>query len=152
MSSGSHRHTHSCLFTHLHIQTQSQFTCAVRPISFIYPHSSVSAESPSFVSQAQGGENSLTPLFGAREGHMTTKWWRLSAVDEPNIPDAERHRHTSMIWNPGQETELYLSRGGECTRGHSSRGRRKHVVIWNPKHWDGRERRRDGNLFVMHLW
>lgn len=74
--SGSHRHTHSCLFTHLHSQTHSQFTCAVRPISFIYPHSSVAAESTSFVSQ----ENSLTPLFGAREGHMTTKWWRLSAV------------------------------------------------------------------------
>lgn len=151
--SGSHRHTYSCLFTHLHSQTHSQFTCAVRPVSLVYPHSSVAAESPSFVSLVQGGENSLTPLFGAREGHMTTKWWRFLAVREPSIPDAERDTGT----HPWSETQgrrqncasaVVVSALGVIHTG----GWRKHVVIWNPKHLDGRERGRDGDLFVMHLW
>lgn len=94
------------LFTHLHSQTHSQFICAVRPHQLHFASQQCAAESHLFVSQAQGGENSLTPLFGAWEGHMTTKWWRLSAVGKPSIPDAERYRHTSMIWNPGQEIEL----------------------------------------------
>lgn len=125
MGSWKTSQTHSCFCTHLHSRTHSQFTCAVRLISFTYPHSSAAAESHSFVSPAQGGENSLTPLFGAWQGHMTTKWWRLSAVGELSIPDAERYRHTSMIWNPRQETELCLSRGGECTMSISIRGWRK---------------------------
>lgn len=135
------------LFTHLHSQTHSQFTCAVRPHQLHFASQQCAAESHLFVSQAQGGENSLTPLFGAWEGHMTTKWWRLSAVGKPSIPDAERYRHTSMIWNPGQEIELCLSRGGECIVGDYIRL----VVIWNLENWDGKERGRNGHLFVMHL-
>lgn len=140
-----HPQTH--LSTHLHSQTHSQFTCAVRPHQLNFASQQCAAESHLFVSQAQGRENSLTPLFGAWEGHMTTKWWRLSAVGEPSIPDAERYRHTSMIWNPGQEIELCLSRGGECIVDDYIRL----VVIWNLENWDGREKGRNGHLFVMHL-